>query len=252
VPSVLSQIQRGNQLTPENLDSIRLITTAGEPLFKEHLDAVFAANPRILFQNSYGPTETTITMTSRMLTSDDYLKYCRNCVAFGGPIEGMDIVLIDGAHPDEGEALIIGPQVADGYWRDPIKTAAAFVDHNGRKAYRSGDWVERIDGEYYFKERIDFQVKIRGFRVELGEVAAALRRLGFSVAVAFKHGESLAAVVERRTGVAFNEREIKLKLQAMIEKHAIPTRIVEVDALPRSANDKLDRKLAMQLFESLV
>jgi len=252
VPSVLSQMQRGNQLDADTFASIRLVTTAGEPLFKEHLDAVFAANPNIIFQNSYGPTETTITMTCRILTKDNYLNYCGSCMAFGDPVENMEIILIDGPNADEGEALIIGPQVATGYWRDPAKTEAAFVDHDGKPAYRSGDWIQRIDGEYYFKERIDFQVKIRGYRIELGEVASAIRKTGWRVAVAFANGDSLAAVVEKVEGQEFNERKLKQKLQKHIEKFAIPKKIIAVDEMPRSTNDKLDRKAAKLLFETYI
>ena len=252
VPSVLSQMVRGKQLNPDTFSSVRLITTAGEPLYKEHLDAVFAANPNVIFQNSYGPTETTITMTCRILTKENYLPYCKSCVAFGDPIENMEIILVDGPHEDEGEALIIGPQVAAGYWKDQQKTAEAFLDHNGQPAYRSGDWVQRIDGEYFFKERIDFQVKIRGYRVELGEVAAAIRKAGWNVAVAFKHEDSIAAVVEKAEGNEFNERALKKQLQQYIEKHAIPRKIIAVDRMPRSANDKLDRKATALLFEQLM
>ena len=252
VPSVLSQMERGNQLNRDTFSSVRLVTTAGEPLFKEHLDAVFAANPNVIFQNSYGPTETTITMTCRILTKDNYLPYCGSCVAFGDPVQNMEIILVDGPNEDEGEALIIGPQVASGYWENPEKTAEVFVTHEGREAYRSGDWVQRIGGEYFFKERIDFQVKIRGYRVELGEVASAIRKTGWSVAVAFKHGDAVAAVVEKRDGVEFNERLLKRSLQEHIEKHAIPKKIIAVEKVPRSANDKLDRKATQALFDELV
>lgn len=248
VPSVLSQMERGNQLNAETFASVRLVTTAGEPLFKEHLDAVFVANPNVIFQNSYGPTETTITMTCRTLTKSNYLQYCGNCVAFGDPVQNMEIHLVDGPNADEGEALIVGPQVASGYWKDPDKTKAAFTKFDERPAYRSGDWIQRIGGEYFFKERIDFQVKIRGFRVELGEVAAAIRSTGWKVAVAFKHDGYLAAIVEKTQDIELNERKLKLDLQKYLEKHAIPKRIIEIDYLPRNANDKIDSKQAAAIF----
>jgi D-alanine--poly(phosphoribitol) ligase subunit 1 len=252
VPSVLSQMELGNQLNAETFASVRLVTTAGEPLFKEHLDAVFSANPNVIFQNSYGPTETTITMTCRTLTKNNYLAYCRNCVAFGDPVQNMEIHLVDGPNANEGEALIVGPQVASGYWKDPEKTKAAFTEFEGRPAYRSGDWIQRIGGEYFFKERIDFQVKIRGFRVELGEVAAAIRSTGWKVAVAFKHENYLAAIVEKVQGIELNERRLKLDLQKHIEKHAIPKQIIEVDRLPRNANDKIDSKQAAEMFATIL
>jgi hypothetical protein len=96
----------------------------------------------------------------------------------------------EGGHDCPGPKLL--PQVGK-----TLKTKAAFR-FEGRPAYRSDDWIQRIGGEYFFKERIDFQVKIRGFRVELGEVAAAIRSTG-RVAVAFKLTKTAAAIVERRS-----------------------------------------------------
>ena len=82
-----------------------------------------------------------------------------------------------------GEICVAGIGVGAGYWRQPQRTAAAFVDNPhadrtfGATLYRTGDigrW--RNDGRLEFLGRVDQQVKIRGFRVELGEVEAALTR----------------------------------------------------------------------------
>ncbi|MGD9482024.1 amino acid adenylation domain-containing protein [Streptomyces sp. TRM70308] len=78
-----------------------------------------------------------------------------------------------------GEICIGGAGLAEGYWRDPERTAAAFVTdpRTGERLYRTGDlgrWLP--EGEIEILGREDRQVKIRGHRIELGEVEAALLR----------------------------------------------------------------------------
>ena len=76
-----------------------------------------------------------------------------------------------------GQLYIGGIGLAQGYWRDPDKTAASFVIHprTGERLYRTGDlgrWLP--NGEIEFLGREDLQVKIQGYRIELGEIEAAL------------------------------------------------------------------------------
>ena len=92
-----------------------------------------------------------------------------------------------------GELFITGSGLAQGYWRDPEKTAASFLTHpeTGERLYRTGDlgrW--RPDGTIEFLGREDSQVKIQGHRIELGEIEAALaRHPGIEAAVAGALGE---------------------------------------------------------------
>ncbi len=77
-----------------------------------------------------------------------------------------------------GELFIEGHGLARGYWRDPERTAASFVEHpvTGVRLYRTGDFGRYLpDGTIEFLGRRDGQVKINGHRVELGEVEAALQ-----------------------------------------------------------------------------
>ncbi len=245
-PSVLSLMHRAGELTSEMLGTLRLINTCGEALLPAHVAAVFAALPNVIMQNSYGPTETTVTMTELRLNRNNYAPACRSSVAIGDPIAGIDIFLLGGAHPDEGEIVITGPQLAMGYWNDPERTAAAFrtIDVGGVpvRAYFSGDWAERRDGYIFFKERIDLQVKIRGFRLELDEVAKAIHEQGFPVACVLKWREELAAVIERSPEKFADEGALRTALAKTLEAHAIPSVVRWIDLIPRTANDKLDRQ----------
>jgi D-alanine--poly(phosphoribitol) ligase subunit 1 len=150
-PSVISLMIQAGETTHQLLGSLRLINTCGEPLLPVHLESLFAALPEVVVQNSYGPTETTVTMTELRLTRDNFRSACGHTVAIGNPIADMGISLCGGAHSDEGEIAITGPQLALGYLGDPERTAAVFRTVNVDdgmpvRAYFSGDWAERRNG----------------------------------------------------------------------------------------------------------
>ena len=245
-PSVLSLMSWAGELTNELLKTLRLINTCGEPLLPTHLESIFAALPEIIVQNSYGPTETTVTMTELRLNKTTYHSACGASVAIGDTIPNMGIHLLGGAHANEGEIVITGPQLALGYWNDPEKTAAVFnlVNIEGQDvlAYRSGDWAERRNGYTFCKGRIDLQVKIHGFRLELDEVERAIHDCGYSVICVLKWQDVLAAVLEKRADRPPNEAALRAALAKKLEPHAVPSIIRWIDQMPRTANDKLDRQ----------
>lgn len=256
VPSVVSLMMQAGEVTHEKLKSLRRLVFCGEPLLREHLDALFAVCPDTLVENSYGPTETTVTMTSLPLKAGRYADACRTSVAIGDPIPDMDVYLIGGPHENEGEIVITGPQVALGYWGDPERTSQSFrtIPVGGRpvRAYFSGDWAERHGRHVFFKERVDFQVKIHGYRIELDEIASAIRENGWPVVCVFKRKESLVAYIERRAGRPFEPAALRAALATRLEPYAIPEHICTIDRMPRTENDKLDRAAVMALFEAEV
>ena len=254
VPSVVSLMMQAGQVTNANFASIRVFNFCGEPLLPAQLEALFAARPEALVRNTYGPTEATIAVTDLPLCRDDYRNASAASVAIGPPSTDIGLHLISGSHRDEGEIVITGPQLADGYWRDPAKTEEVFrsieIDGRSVRAYFTGDWAERRNGHVFFKERIDFQVKIRGYRVELDEVAAAIRDCGWPVACVFKRGEALVAVVERMPDKAFDPAGLLAKVARKVEAHAVPVAVRLIERMPRNDNDKLDRKAVAAWFEA--
>ena len=118
----------------------------------------------------------------------------------GAPISGIATHVLDAAlNPVApgmvGELYLGGIGLARGYVGRPDLTADRFVaspfGQTGERLYRTGDLVcWNAQGQLEYLGRIDEQVKIRGFRVELGEVAAQLRR---------QPGVREAVVVARQT-----------------------------------------------------
>ena len=164
----------------------------------------------------------------------------------------MEIALIGGENDDEGEIVILGPQLAEGYWGDPEQTARAFRvqarETGPQRAYFTGDWAERRSGSIYFRNRIDFQVKVSGYRLELDEVAAAIRALGWTEVVVAQTPGGIVAVIEAAEDADFDETTLQRELAGKLERHALPTRIRRLPSFPRNANDKIDRAAVLEAF----
>jgi D-alanine--poly(phosphoribitol) ligase subunit 1 len=189
------------QANARNFETLRMMTFCGEQLRKLHVESIFDARRDLVVHNTYGPTEATVSCTLARLTAEDYEDACQSVVAIGDTIPDMSIDLLGGGDASEGEIVISGPQLADGYWNAPELTARqfrAFVSGGvERRGYFTGDWAKRIGRHVFFRARIDHQVKVRGERVELEDIGAALMRAGGCFACAVLIGEELHGVFER-------------------------------------------------------
>jgi hypothetical protein len=136
---------------------------------------------------------------------------------------------------------------------DPGLTAERFVPDPlaavpGARLYRTGDVGRRLrDGSIDLLGRADQQIKIRGHRIELGDVEAAFGRVaGVATAVAIKRhdearGDELVVYVVADASGRFDLERAKAGVAALLPAHMIPSAIVEVDELPLTANQKVDR-----------
>jgi hypothetical protein len=152
-----------------------------------------------------------------------------------------------------GELFVGGIGVGRGYAGRPELTAERFVPdpHGppGGRLYRTGDLGRRLpDGSVEYLGRVDFQVKIRGQRIELGEIESALARLPGTrdaVVVARDDGRGgfwLVAYVVPSSGATLESESVKGDLREVLPEYMVPPVVLVLDALPLTANGKVDRK----------
>lgn len=244
VPSVAAAMETAGELDATHLRSVRLFTFCGEVLHRHQVAKLLAARPDAIVLNTYGPTEATVAMTCRRFIAETFGTISDASAPLGEPIGAMRLDLVGGADADEGEIVISGPQLAVGYWRDPALTAEKFRDHmtpaGTVRAFYTGDHARRVGGDLYFLGRSDDMVKLAGHRVHLGEVRHALERLGWTRVAVFEAEGALHAVVERMSGVVFDETSIRAALADRLDGYFVPRTIRCVDRFPLTANDKLD------------
>ena len=194
VPSLISFAKRLRALAPNSMPTLTGSMFGGEALTLEQVQAWSAAAPNSTMFNCYGPSETTVTVTSYQvpLHSDTPPPVTSNrSMPIGDPYPIMDHVLLDDElrPTDDGELCLRGPQRFPGYL-DPSENANRFVSYEGEQGrmydggepltdrhwYRTGDRCRWEQGDLVHLGRIDAQIKIRGNRVELGEIESAIRR----------------------------------------------------------------------------
>ncbi|MEU0630280.1 amino acid adenylation domain-containing protein [Streptomyces sp. NPDC005989] len=199
--------------------------------------------------NMYGITETTVHVTHRVLTDEDFADG-GEASPIGGPIPGLAVHLLDDmlrpVPPGRvGAIYVAGDQVSLGYLGRPGLTAGRFVADpfasDGSRMYHTGDLARRtLGGELEFAGRADDQVQLKGFRIELGEVESAVRELDGVVDAAVTVADGGDHLVAHVVGRA--PHDLTGLLAAKLPAHMVPGRVLPVDALPLTVNGKLDRE----------
>ncbi|WP_442964092.1 amino acid adenylation domain-containing protein [Pseudomonas sp. Leaf59] len=195
--------------------------------------------------NNYGPTEATVVATSGLLEVGRPLH-------IGKPVANAQVYLLDEQQRPvplgvAGELYVGGTGVARGYLNRPDLTAERFLrdPFNHGRMYRTGDLARWLpDGTLEYLGRNDDQVKIRGVRIELGEIETRLNQLpGIQEAVVLVCDERLVAYfTEHPSAGSLTAGEIRAHLVAHLPDYMVPAAYVRLDALPLTANGKLDRK----------
>ena len=211
--------------------------------------------PEAELWNTYGPTEATVAMTSVRLSREILERY--PALPVGAPMPGVKVYLIgDDLEPlpedGRGEIVIAGPNVTPGYLNAPERNAAAFVNHDGLRGYRTGDYGYFRDGYLFCEGRKDGQVKLNGYRIELGDIEANLRGLpGVQEAIVLpvmKEGaaQSLTAFIHMAGGGDEEEFErtahLKARLLERLPAYMLPRKFIYVDEFPVTPNGKVDRR----------
>ncbi|MEU7633130.1 acyl-CoA synthetase [Nocardia sp. NPDC049220] len=247
VPTVWSRITEDPDAARQ-LAAARLLVSGSAPLPVPVFERLreFTGHAPI---ERYGMSETMITLSTR---ADGE----RRPGWVGTPVHGVRTRLRDesGAPvPHDGESIgglqVRGPMLFDGYLNRPDETAASWTDDGW---FTTGD-VAAIDSEGFHRivgrESVDL-IKSGGFRIGAGEVETVL--LGHpavaEVAVVGLPDDDLgqrvvAFVVRRASDAGTTERELIAHVAEQLSVHKRPREIRLVDALPRNAMGKVQKKL---------
>ncbi|MBZ9640544.1 non-ribosomal peptide synthetase, partial [Streptomyces sp. PSKA30] len=241
------------QTLPGNWAPTGQLMLGGEPLRTAQLQQWHRDHPDVPVVNHYGPTETTVGCTDHPVNATGDTSH--GITPIGRPMWNTQTYVLDPAlRPvppgTPGELYVAGAQLARGYLHRPALTAERFVANPygtpGRRMYRTGDlarWTS--DGRLEYLGRADDQVKIRGFRIEPGEIEAALTSHPAVTQAAMVVREDrpgdkrLIGYIVPATDV--DGATIRAHVAGLLPDYMVPSAVVVLDALPLTANGKLDR-----------
>ena len=249
---------------------LRFVILGGEKVIKHDVNMFQRFFPHSILANIYGQTESTVNSFWLVKPGDSFDR-----VLIGKPIDETELLIIDeedGVIEDfgVGEIFVASEHIALGYWKDDGNTQDVFLyDQDLGRLYRTGDMARLIPGgDIEILGRKDTQVKIRGFRVELGEIETALlRHEAVKEAVVITKELNLVSRegVDANTnsgkkydiclfaGIVSDEKlgvsELREYLSQELPGYMIPTRFVQLDKMPLTPTNKIDRKALQELEE---
>src|SRR5574344_242432 len=240
-PTLLSMVK-------EDIPSLQILIFGGEVCPKDI--ATRWCKPGRTVYNTYGPTEATVIATYAILHPGEE-------VTIGKALEGYDVLLVDDQLnaldeiDKEGEILIGGESIARGYLHRQDLTDKKFIETDRycgskKRYYRTGDLAKyNRERDFIFLGRADAQVKVRGFRVELAEIEGLLMQneaIQTAAVTLDQTTQQLAAFVVLAEGKIIDREAISLQLRRLLPYYMIPSTLDEIDELPMTSSQKIDRK----------
>lgn len=255
VPSALVVTANLRALREVDVTCLKKIMFCGEVMPVKQLNQWRKYVPDAMYVNYYGPSETTYASTyyiiDREFTNDEFLP-------IGHAASNTGVLILNeenkAAVPGEiGELCIRGSGVGLGYYNNPEKTQAAFVQNPLSPyyrdiMYRTGDLVKENErGEIEYVGRKDFQIKHMGYRIELGEIenAAVCAEGADKVCCLYNNKKQVIVLVYEGT---VSEDAIKEEVKKHVPEYMVPGKIIKLDKMPMNANGKTDRKLLKETY----
>lgn len=252
VPTIMVNIANMNLLTSIKLPDLKTVWFAGEVFPTKQFNYWKKQLPNTMFANLYGPIEITLDCTYYIVDRD--IKD-EEPIPIGFPCRNTDVLILNEDNKlvtkvnEEGELCVRGSSLAMGYYNNPEKTAAAFVQNPLNSAYpeliyRTGDivYVNAL-GEIVFKGRKDSLVKHMGYRTELGEIEhIIINKLKLvnngCIVYNFVHKE---ITLFYESAEEISPAEFRTKIGKELPKYMLPTAFYRLDELRRNTNGKIDR-----------
>jgi amino acid adenylation domain-containing protein len=237
----------------EMLQTLRLALLSGDWIGLDLPGRLSIRAPQCRFIAMGGATEAAI--WSNVYEVSRVPEHWRS-IPYGYPLSNQRFRVVDIRGRDcpdwvPGELWIGGAGVALGYRGNPTETALHFLEVNGERWYRTGDFGRYWpDGTLEFLGRADQQIKIRGHRIELGEIESVLKRypavLDAIIVTTSGLGQKLIAFI-----VVGEESVDEISLRSFLAQHLpaymLPERIACIERLPLNPNGKVDRPALIRL-----
>ncbi|MBZ5679777.1 MAG: amino acid adenylation domain-containing protein [Acidobacteriia bacterium] len=229
--------------------ALRILLTGADTLHHRP-----AANLPFILVNNYGPTECTVVATSGAVPPGE----SNRAPSIGRPIDNLQAYVLDEEMKEvaagvAGELYLGGAGVGRGYRNHPDLTAQKFVpnpfsEDSSDRLYRTGDLVRCLpSGEVEFLGRSDDQLKIRGYRIEPSEIVRVLDEypgVETSAVVARERDsreKSLVAYLVLAASANVTATQLREYVSKQLPTYMVPASFVRVNALPVTANGKVDR-----------
>jgi len=267
VPSILTYLAKFDVVKPHDFPAMKRLLWCGEVFPTPALIYWMTRLPHVTFTNLYGPTEATI--ASSYYTVPERPGDPSAEIPIGTACDGEELlVLNDRLEPvspgETGDLYIRGVGLSPGYWRDPERTAAAFMPRRNAvdstdRLYKTGDLAKigREDSLVYFLGRADSQIKSRGYRIELGEIEAALNAIdGLQEAAVLGiptkgfEGTLIGCAYSTSPGRDIAPANLRKALSDLLPGYMLPSRWMVLPSLPKNANWKIDRRALRERFQA--
>ncbi|HYO14677.1 MAG TPA: amino acid adenylation domain-containing protein, partial [Thermoanaerobaculia bacterium] len=256
-PSFFHEVLASGELLPD----LEILHLGGEALHQASVQRIFdVVGDRCRLYNGYGPTEATINCALFDVgTQSERRDRGAAAIPIGRATARHALYVLDRQGEPSGiglpgELWVGGEGLARGYLHRPELTAERFLPDPfsltpGARLYRTGDLVRALaTGDLEFLGRIDQQVKLRGVRIELGEIEAVLAAHPGVREVVVRMREDRPGdprLVAYAVPAAENPptvEELRRRAGARLPTALVPSAIVFLEALPRTATGKVDRK----------
>lgn len=252
VPTIMVNIANMDLLSTFKLDNLKTVWFAGEVFPTKQFNYWHSHLPQVTFANLYGPIEITLDCTYYIVDKEIPDE---QPLPIGYPCRNTDIIILDNEDkavttPNmDGELCVRGSSLAMGYYNNPEKTAAAFIQNPINNSYpeiiyRTGDIVcYNEEGLIMIKGRKDNIIKHMGYRTDLGEIEHViintLKLVKNGCIVYNKEAKEITLFYEAEQEIS--AVDFRKKIGMALPKYMIPTVYHHLDLLKRNTNGKIDR-----------
>jgi malonyl-CoA/methylmalonyl-CoA synthetase len=251
VPTYYVRLLSDPQFDRSTCEKIRLFVSGSAPLLTETFDDFKQRTGHTILER-YGMSET------GMLTSNPY-EGSRKAGTVGPALPGVSVRIVTTqgtpcAVDEIGDIQVKGPNVFQGYWQMPEKTAEEFTSD---RYFKTGD-VGRMDNEGYISivGRSKDLIISGGYNVYPKEIESVIDELPGvleSAVIGIAHpdfGEAVTAVIVPREGYKLSETDIIAVLKEKIANFKVPKHVHVVEELPRNTMGKVQKNLLREKFSA--